>query len=143
MARAQKFRLICCVLVTVIFCGLVGWAAYLRSATTVVQDHVSPDGKREAIVVVVNGGGMTGYTTGLSIIDAHSKLGREFAIMHGRRDLLIDDNDGAVRWGAKGEIDLNVRWLSDTAVLITYPKKARVIQQQNKDGEVAISYGTT
>ena len=143
MARAQKFRFIFCVLAAAIFCGLVGCAAYLRSATTVVQDYVSPDGKREAIVLVVNGGGMTGYTTALSIVDAHSKLAREFAIMRGRRDFLIDDNDGVVRWGAKGEIDLNVRWLSDTAVLITYPKKARVIQQRDKDGEVAISYRTT
>ena len=108
-----------------------------------VQDHVSPDGKREAIVVVVNGGGMTGFVTAVSIVDAHYRLGREFAIMRGRRDFLIDDNDGAVRWGAKGEIDLRVRWLSSKALLISYPKKARVIQQRGKDGEVAISYGTT
>lgn len=143
MARARKFRLLCWVVAVAIFCGIVGCAAYLRSATSMVQDHVSPDGKREAIVVVVNGGGMTGFVTAVSIVDAHYRLGREFAIMRGRRDFLIDDNDGAVRWGAKGEIDLRVRWLSSKALLISYPKKARVIQQRGKDGEVAISYGTT
>lgn len=85
---------------------------------------------------------MAGYVTAVSIADAHSRLFRELAIMRGKRDLLIDDNDGAVSWGTDGEIDLKLRWLSDTALAITYPKKARLIRRKDKDGEVVISYGT-
>jgi hypothetical protein len=113
---------------------------YLRSATTVVQNLVSPDGTRDAIVVVVNGGGMTWYVTAVSIVGTRSKLGREFLVVRGRRDFLVDDNDGAVRWGSKGEITLVLRWASDTELVITYPRKARVIQQASKDDGVAISY---
>jgi hypothetical protein len=83
---------------------------------------------------------MTGYVTAVSIMGAHSKLGREFAILRGGRDLLIDDNDGAVRWGAKGDIDLRLRWQSNTELVIDYPKNARIIRQKNKDGDVAIFY---
>jgi hypothetical protein len=119
---------------------LVGCAAYLRSATTVAQDRLSPNGKHDAIVVAVNGGGTTGYVTAVSIVDAHSKLLREFAILRGRRDFIIDDNDGAVRWGAKGNIDLQLRWRSNAELVITYPRKARIIQQRDQDGDVAINY---
>jgi hypothetical protein len=76
-------------------------------------------------------------------VDAHSKLGREFAIIRGRRDLLVDDNDGAVRWGTKGEIELVLSWASYTELVISYPNNARVIRQENKDGEVTISYVAT
>lgn len=83
---------------------------------------------------------MTGYVTGVSIVDTHSKLLREFSILRGRRDFVIDDNDGAVRWRARGNIDLQLEWRSNAELVITYPRKARIIQQRNQDGDIAIRY---
>ena len=74
----REIRLLYVLLGTVV-CMYIGCVGYLRSATTVVEDRLSPNGKHDAIVVAVNGGGMTGYVTGVSIVDTHSKLLREFS----------------------------------------------------------------
>src|ERR1700684_942206 len=105
-----------------------GCSAYVRLGTRVVGAFASPDGMHEAVLMVRNGGAATGYSTGVSLI-SRSPLTRQLALIRRMNLFVIDDNDGAVRWGDRGQLDVKVSWLSNTQLLVQYPAKARVFKQ--------------
>jgi ABC-type phosphate/phosphonate transport system substrate-binding protein len=53
---------------------------------------------------------------------------------------VIDDNDGAVRWGDRGQLDVKVSWLSNTHLLVQYPAKARVSKQETSYQATTVQY---
>jgi ABC-type phosphate/phosphonate transport system substrate-binding protein len=53
---------------------------------------------------------------------------------------VIDDNDGAVRWGDRGQLDVKVSWLSNTQLLVQYPAKARVFKQETSYQATTVQY---
>ena len=116
-----------------------GCSAYVRLGTEVIGDFVSPDGMRDAVLMVRNGGAMTGYNTGISLVP-HNPLARQMALFRRTNLFVVDDNDGAVRWGDRGQLDVKVSWLSNTQLLVRYPVKGRVFKQVTSCQSVTVQY---
>jgi len=89
--------------------------------------------------MVRNGGAATGYSTGVSLI-SRSPLTRQLALIRRMNLFVIDDNDGAVRWGDRGQLDVKVSWLSNTQLLVQYPAKARVSKQETSYQATTVQY---
>ena len=116
-----------------------GCSAYLRLGTTVIDDFVSPDGMQDAVLMVRNGGGATGYGTGVSLV-SRNPLERQLALIRRMNLFVVDDNDGAVRWGDRGQLDVKISWLSNTQLLVQYPAKARVFKQETSYQSTTVRY---
>jgi hypothetical protein len=116
-----------------------GCSAYVRLGTRVVGDFASPDGAHEALLMVRNGGAATGYSTGVSLI-SRNPLTRQLALIRRMNLFVIDDNDGAVRWGDRGQLHVKVSWLSNTQLLVQYPAKARVFKQETYHQSTTVQY---
>jgi hypothetical protein len=125
----MKLRWWLLVLVLGAFLIVGGCSAYVRLGTRVIGDFVSPDGAHDAVLMVRNGGAATGYGTSVSIVSGNP-VARQLALIRGVNLFVIDDNDGAVRWGDHGQLDVRIKWLSNTQLRIEYPTKARVLKQQ-------------
>ena len=143
--RWKSLRLWCAVLaslVLLVLFGMVGCTAYVRWGTTVVGDFLSPDQKWDAVLIVRNGGAMTGYATAISVVRANW-LGRELALCALYRPVHVfvaDDNDGKVPWGSQGQINVKVRWASPTELVVTYPAETRVLRADSKVNSVTVRY---
>lgn len=114
-------------------------SAYIRLGTTVIDDVVSPDGVHDAVLMVRNGGAATGYVTGISLL-SHNPLARQFALTRRMNLFVIDDNDGMVRWGDRGQLDVKISWVSNTQLLVQYPAKARVFRQEASYQSTTVRY---
>jgi len=136
----KTLRLWCAVLASVLLFGLVGCAAYVRMGTTVVGDFASPEGKWDAVLMVRNGGAMTGYATVISLVRNKNWVARQAALFWPRAVFAADDNGGAVSWGDKGQIKLEVRWASNTQLIVAYPEKARVFKQERNFHSLNVQY---
>jgi len=132
------FAFALCVLCVLLIAG--GCSAYVRSGTRVIGDFVSPDGVQDAVLMVRNGGAATGYSTGISLVHARSPLARQLALIRGMNLFVVDDNDGAVRWGDRGQLDVKVSWVSNTQLLVQYPAKARVFKQEASYQATTVRY---
>lgn len=123
-------------------CGLGASGVYVRMGTTVIADFVSPDGRWDAVLMVRNGGAMTGYSTVISVVRANW-VARQLALYALYRPVhlfVADDNNGAVGLGNQDQMDVKVRWASTTEVIVAYPGKARVTREDPKFRSVAIRY---
>lgn len=130
------------VVILLVLCTLGACGGYVRLGTTVVANSVSPDGKWDAILVVRNGGAMTGFSTGVSVVKANW-FSRQLALYAMQRPVHVfvaDDNNGAVSVGSKGQISVAVRWASSNDLVIQYPGRARVVKQDTEFRSVRIQY---
>jgi hypothetical protein len=122
----------------VALCAIV-YVLLINMGTTVINEATAPDGKWTAVTMVKNAGAASGYVTLLAVVGAHAPFRAQRAILS-KGAFSVDDNDGAVHWGDKGQIALQIKWLSNQNLLIEYPHNARVIRQKETDGTVEISY---
>ena len=142
MTRRKELHRWASVVALVLFLLLVGCGAYVRLGTTIIGDFVSPDGRWDAVLIVRNGGAMTGYATAISIVSRGNPAARQIGLF--RPNLFVaDDNDGAVRWGDRGQIDVKVSWASSAQLVVTYPEKARICRQDPSFRSVSVRYVTT
>jgi hypothetical protein len=79
--------------------------------------------------MVRNGGAMTGFATVVSVSD-DNWVSRQAALFWPKVVFAADDNDGAISLGEKDQIKLDVRWASNTQLIVTYPEKARVLRHE-------------
>ena len=115
-------------------------SAYVRMGTTVIGDFVSPDHTLDAVLMVRNGGAMTGYATGIAVVLTRIPLARQLALTLGPDLFVVDDNEGKVSVGDRGQIDVMIRWLSNRQLLVQYPAKAYVYRQEPSYYSVKIQY---
>jgi len=108
--------------------------------TTVIGDFVSPDGALDAVLMVHNGGAMTGYATAIDLVHTRIPLARQLALIETPNLFWLDDNDGKFPWGDRGQLDVRIKWLSNTQLLVQYPAKARVNGQEWSYHSVKIRY---
>ncbi len=90
--------------------------------------------------MVRNGGAETGYSTAISIVRAGNPLTRQFALIARPNLFSADDNDGLVRWGNRGQLDIKVNWVSSSHLLIRYPAKTRLYKQVTSYRSVTVQY---
>ena len=57
---------------------MVGCIAYVRLGTTVIANIPSPNGKWDAVLMVRNGGAMTGYATAIALV-SNNWISRQIA----------------------------------------------------------------
>jgi hypothetical protein len=85
---------------------------------TPLAQVLSPDAKYRAIVFERSCGATTDFSQQVSIVSAHSQLPNEF----GNAFVAQGIADGA----------LDVKWLSESEVLISYPKSAKVFLNESE-----------
>ena len=137
--RGSKIWRWCLAVVLLCMCGLAACGAYVRLGTTVIADFISPDGRWDAVLIVRNGGAMTGYATAVSVVRANW-FARQLALYRPAHVFVADDNDRAVAWGSHGQLDVKMRWASTTNLVVTYPEKARVFREDSSFRSVNIQY---
>ena len=140
MAFHKELRLWGSVTALVLLSILVSCCVYFRSGTTAIGDFVSPDGKWDALLMVRNGGATTSYATAISMVSADHSLSRQVALFRSGNLFVIDDNDGAVRVGDLGQIDVKLNWVSSTQLVITYPQNVHVYKQESGFPSVTVKY---
>jgi hypothetical protein len=132
----------CFVVVLLSVCALGACGVYVRMGTTVIGDFVSPDGRWDAVLMVRNGGAMTGYSTAISVVRTnwYARQLALYALHRPAHVFVADDNNGAVSWGKQGQIDVKIRWTSTAELIVAYPEKARVAREDSKFQSVSIRY---
>jgi hypothetical protein len=123
-------------------CGLAAFGAYFRMGTTVIEDSISPDGRWDAVLMVRNGGAMTGYVTAVSVVRANW-ITRQLALCALYRTanvFVADDNDELVALGSHNELNVKLQWVSKTDLIVAYPDGARVYREDFRFRSVSIQY---
>ena len=139
----SKLRKLCWWLSPIVLLALLilgSCCACLRNATTVIGDFVSPDHTLDAVLMVTNFGAMSGYATGIALVHTRIPLARQLAVTLGPDLFVVDDNEGKVSVGDRGQIDVMIRWLSNRQLLVQYPAKAYVYRQKPSYYSVKIQY---
>jgi hypothetical protein len=85
----------------------------------------SPDGRHKAVSFGVDCGATTGFNTQLSILPATAAFDREVY----PPSLALDDKR-----------TLAMRWADHAVLVVTIPKTVRIYKQEERAGEVFISY---
>lgn len=146
MGKSARLKLILAASSVLAICGvsftsiLALYVLYVVDATDVVGSVRSADGRREAILIVINSGAMDSYVTAVAVASTRVPLGRQFAVLNRSRDFVVDDNDGAVSLGKKHQLNVTLRWISNSDLEITFPEKANIRNQKFRDGSVALQY---
>jgi len=115
-----------CLLMALCGCGLCG--------NDIVQEVISPDGQKKAVIFQRDCGATTAFSTQISVLprqDSPSGSGNIF---------VADADHGAVPVGPKGVMDIRVRWESDRKLVIAHPLQARVFLKEANWGLVSIRY---
>ncbi len=101
----------------------------------IVAEVLSPDAGTMAVVFARDCGATTGFSTHVSVVAAHDHepegVGNVF---------VSDDNHGAAGLRTDNTLDVSVRWLSNTRMLIRYPARARVFVKNTQVRGVVIDY---
>lgn len=140
MALGKELRLWGSVIAVVLLAILGGCCVYIRSGTDVIKEVVSPDGYWDAVLMVRNGGAMTSYATVVAVVSAGNPAARQLALFWPTSIFVADANDGAVRLGHRGQLDVKVSWVSTTQLVVTYPEKAFVYRREPKFKSVDVQY---
>jgi hypothetical protein len=138
-SRRNAMRFWCSVLGLALLFGMVGCIAYVRLGTTVIGDIPSPDSNWDAVLMVRNGGAMTGYATAIALV-GNNWFSRQIAAFWPKHIFVVDDNDGAIKWGDRGQIRVDVHWQMNGELIVTYPERARVIRQELWSDSVNVRY---
>ncbi len=131
------------VVVVLLLGGVALWAVYMRVATTVVADVVSPDGKWAAVLMVFNPGAMSDFSTHLSIVGARDLFSRQLAVYRRANVLVADTDHGAAPSGAQGQVALQLAWRTNTVLAVRYPEKTRIFKQVSRVGPVDVEYAVS
>jgi len=82
---------------------------------------------------------MTGYATIVSV-NSDNWLARQLALVWPTAVFSADDNGMAISWGDRGQINVKVRWVTGTQLVVTYPKQARVFRREPRVHSVNVQY---
>lgn len=136
----KMFRIVLPILLVVMLLIGATWIVYVNSAVKIVAHMISPDGKQEAMLLVINPGAADGYATALMIEPGNSTLWRQIARLDNRRVFVITNNGGAPAGEINGQLTVRLEWASNTDLTVDYPAKAEVIRREMQHGAVHINY---
>lgn len=114
-------------LLFLVACGLCG--------NEIVSEVESPSGKQKPVIFQRDCGATTGFSTQISVLRKWQSLPDD-----GGNVFIADDDHGAVPLGAKGTMNVRIRWESETALVISYPEKARIFRKETTHRGVSIRY---
>lgn len=115
----------------------------VRLGTSVTSEIISPDNKWNAVLMVRNGGAMTGFSTQLSVINKGDTFAKQGVLWRVGNIFIADDDHGKVPVDGNGQINVKVVWASTSKLIVSYPKKARVFKQEPTFQSVTIGYETS
>ena len=101
----------------------------------VLAEAISPDQRHKAVVFQRDCGASTGFSTQVSVIGAQEALPNASGNV-----FTADDNRGSVPTSAAGGPEVQVRWASGRALVITHHAGARVFGQKDAVSGVAVAY---
>jgi len=142
VVHRNNLRFWCSVLGLILLFGIVGCIAYVRFGTTVIGNFPSPDGKFDAVLMVRNGGAMTGYATVVSLV-SNNWISRQVSAFRLEHVFVADDNKGAISSGGRGQINVEPHWETSTELVVAYPEKARVFKQESRSHSVNVRYAVS
>jgi hypothetical protein len=104
---------------------------------TLIAEVRSPNGALKAVTFVLDCGATTWFDTRVLILPSDQQLGDTTDHV-----FCIDDDIGKIRGlrGADKAIPLKLHWESDKVLVISYPRRARVIRQYNQMHGVSIRF---
>jgi hypothetical protein len=142
MTDRKKRMYFWCIVIVALLVGAISSCGnvYLRLGTDVMGSFPSPNGKWDALVMVRDGGAMTGFSTQISVIRSRSLVGRQIALFRPANAFIADSNHGTAPSGGRGQVNVSVHWNSNEQVTITYAKGARVFKQSESVPPVSIDY---
>jgi hypothetical protein len=85
---------------------------------------------------------MAGFATTVSLVD-NNWISRQLATLWPKQVFVADNNDGTITSGDRGQIRVEVYWQTSTDVVVTYPDKARVLQQGLESDYVKVRYAVS
>lgn len=118
----------------------VAWLAYVNSAVKVVNSLASPDGKRAAMLLVIDPGAMDGFATAVMIEPGDSFLWRQAARLRREREFVLSDYEHVLQTNKDGQLDVRMTWMGNTDLTIQYPAKAQIIKQRVSHDSITITY---
>jgi hypothetical protein len=92
--------------------------------------------------MVRNGGAMTGYATAIALV-RNNWISRQIATLWPKHVFVVDDNNGAITWGDRGQLKVEAYWRTNSELIVTYPEKARVLRQELKSDSVNVRYAVS
>jgi hypothetical protein len=104
---------------------------------TLIAEASSPNGQLKAVTFVLGCGAVTGSDTRVLILPSNQQLSNTTDHV-----FCIDDDIGKIRGliGVDRAIPLKLHWQSDQVLVISYPRRARVIDQHQKMHGVSIKF---
>jgi hypothetical protein len=138
----RRFALGCAIVLLLPF-GILGgiWAVYLRLGTDVVTQVSSPDGHWAAVLMTRNCGAPCGdYLTDVVIVNSRIPLARDFAWCCSRSAFLVDSDHGAAAQGESGQVDVLLRWRSNSTLVVSYPERTRIFKRLDAVGPIGVEY---
>ena len=100
-----------------------------------IETAISPDGQLKAVAFARDCGASTDYSTQISLLSSDDKLENEAG------NLFIADRDhGRVEAGPGGGPKVNIRWLSDHELQISYPRFARTFKTTAALANIRVGY---
>lgn len=136
----KMFRIVLPILLVGMLLIGATWIVYVNSAVKIVAHMISPDGKQEAMLLVINPGAADGYATALMIEPGNSTLWRQIARLDNRRVFVTTNNNGAPAGEINAQLTVRLEWASNTDLTVDYPAKAEVIRREMQHGAVHINY---
>jgi len=101
----------------------------------ILQDVPSPDGRRHAVVFVVNCGATTDFSTQVSV------LTKAWTVNDRGNVFVVDSDHGkADATGPVGGLNVTVRWLDKRTLEIRYDGRARVFTHETRHDDTDIRY---
>ena len=101
----------------------------------ILQDVPSPDGRRHAVVFVVNCGATTDFSTQVSV------LTKAWTVNDRGNVFVVDSDHGkADATGPAGGLNVTVRWLNNRTLEVQYDGRARVFAQDTRHDDTDIRY---
>lgn len=106
----------------------------LGCGNTVLQDAVSPDGRRHAVVYVRNCGATTGFGTDVSILPSVRGV-------RGAGNVFVADADhGRAPERPGGGLAVTARWLDRRTLELRYDGRARVFRRDERHDDTNVRY---
>jgi hypothetical protein len=104
---------------------------------TLITEATSPNGQLKAVTFVFGCGATTANDTRVVILPNHQQLDDTADHV-----FCLDDDVGKIRGliGADRAVPLKLHWDSDKTLVISYPRRARVIEQSKKMRGVSIRF---
>lgn len=116
-------------------CSLLGFIGCDLCENETLSIVAAPNGRVNAVLFTRSCGATTGVGTHISVLPAGVTLPNQSG-----NTFVADSDHGRVPTGTKGELSVQIRWLSNSKLLIIYPEGSRLFHSADVEDDIHIEY---